>query len=187
MNPTPPYVRISILLNGELLQQSTHPANQSVVIGRGSECQIVLDNPGVSRTHAELICTDNGIEVADLNSGNGTFINGKAIDKSLLQSGDTLRVGKFTVRALQTDQVAESAPLPAGEDSASPNDAHKTVFLRPEERQKILQQSSAPKFSAITKPTERYATKSHSNNPWVVFTAGIIVGTLICGLVLLIR
>lgn len=69
-------------------------------VGRAPRADFVVDAPLVSRLHCRLTLQDNGVLVEDLDSTNGTFVNGTRVRKSLLGSGDTLRVGRveFAVR-----------------------------------------------------------------------------------------
>ena len=66
-----------------------------ITIGRSSECSIVINDVKVSRVHAQLVQSDNGIvSVVDLGSTNGTRINGKRFTGEMrLNPGDELRVG----------------------------------------------------------------------------------------------
>ncbi|MEO8980849.1 MAG: FHA domain-containing protein [Polyangiaceae bacterium] len=68
-----------------------------VVLGRGSGADIVVAGPLVSRQHAELRETDQGLVIADLSSRNGVFVNGRRINApALLATGDTLAIGETT-------------------------------------------------------------------------------------------
>ena len=69
-------------------------------MGRAPRADFVVDAPLVSRLHCRLTLQDNGVLVEDLDSTNGTFVNGSRVRKSLLASGDVLRVGRmeFAVR-----------------------------------------------------------------------------------------
>jgi pSer/pThr/pTyr-binding forkhead associated (FHA) protein len=69
-------------------------------VGRAPRADFVVDAPLVSRLHCRLTLQDAGVLVEDLESTNGTFVNGRRIKKGLLASGDTLRVGRveFSVR-----------------------------------------------------------------------------------------
>jgi len=82
----------------------------SVTCGRDAGNQIVLDDVSVSRIHARLDCTDEGVEVSDLGSRNGTFVNGSRIAKALLRPGDELVIGKTT----WLFETAGSPPPPTG-------------------------------------------------------------------------
>jgi hypothetical protein len=68
-------------------------------LGRGAECHIVLDHESVSRMHAQIRITDEGfLEVQDVNSGNGTFLNRNKrwirIKKAVLGTEDRIRFGE---------------------------------------------------------------------------------------------
>jgi S-DNA-T family DNA segregation ATPase FtsK/SpoIIIE len=63
-------------------------------VGRDAACPISLNDPDVSRVHAILTLSEDGLRLADLNSTNGTWVNGAKITKEvLLKTGDTLLVG----------------------------------------------------------------------------------------------
>lgn len=75
------------------------PANKKIItIGRGTENDIVLDAPQVSRHHARIVRKDGKAFVEDLASANGTFVNGKRVGRSELTSADTISFGTYAVR-----------------------------------------------------------------------------------------
>lgn len=81
-----------------LVNMATHeeiPLSQSkMVIGRERTCDIVLDDINVSRSHAEFrIEPRNGFSITDLNSTNGTFVNGRRIKFQQLQESDRITLG----------------------------------------------------------------------------------------------
>ncbi len=63
-------------------------------IGRGQDCDLVLEGAGVSRRHAEIVWDRNHFSVADLNSKNGTFLNGRRLSRGPVEPGDTLLFGQ---------------------------------------------------------------------------------------------
>jgi diguanylate cyclase (GGDEF)-like protein len=81
------------------------------IVGRCNEhAQIVLTEPGISRTHAKFTSDQNGISVEDMDSTNGVFINGEQTTKaSQLKAGDTIDLGGYTnLRiSLQDQQVSQ--------------------------------------------------------------------------------
>jgi pSer/pThr/pTyr-binding forkhead associated (FHA) protein len=64
-----------------------------VVIGRSSECDISLSDPNVSRRHAEIRRIGDGFSLVDLDSTNGTEVNGQRVEETTLMSGDVISVG----------------------------------------------------------------------------------------------
>jgi FHA domain-containing protein len=79
------------LLVGE--DKRTVITGDSFVIGRSRECDLVLDDPNVSRRHAELRRADGGWEVVDLGSTNGIKLNGKRSRGGSLNPGDEITLG----------------------------------------------------------------------------------------------
>ena len=70
---------------------------KEVVIGRGQATDLLLPNVSVSRKHARLTVEDGAVRVIDLQSSNGTLVNGKRVETWDLSNGDELRIGKFTL------------------------------------------------------------------------------------------
>jgi Protein of unknown function (DUF3662)/FHA domain len=64
-----------------------------VVVGRSREADIVLQDPNVSRRHAELRRGDEGWQVVDLGSTNGIKVNGRRVDSQQLSAGDQITIG----------------------------------------------------------------------------------------------
>ena len=64
-----------------------------VVIGRSSDCDVVVDDPNVSRRHAEVRRIGDGYSLVDLGSTNGTEVNGQRIQETALMNGDVIGVG----------------------------------------------------------------------------------------------
>ena len=63
-------------------------------IGRAPRADFIVDAALVSRVHCRLAAGAADLEVVDLSSTNGTFVNGARIERALLKNGDTLAVGK---------------------------------------------------------------------------------------------
>ena len=66
---------------------------QTATIGRSPSCDIVLTDPGASRRHAQIVRRDDGYVVTDLDSTNGTMVNGQPVAERLLVDGDRLVIG----------------------------------------------------------------------------------------------
>jgi len=63
-------------------------------VGRATGADFIVDAALVSRVHCRLTASDDTLEVIDLSSTNGTFVNDKRIEKASLSNGDRLRVGR---------------------------------------------------------------------------------------------
>jgi len=72
--------------------------DEPVEIGRLPECAVVLSDPNVSRRHAQVVRRDNAVFIVDLDSTNGTQLNGSAIKESPLADGDRIAVGETVLR-----------------------------------------------------------------------------------------
>ena len=72
-------------------------AEAVTVIGRGSEADVVVDDPGVSRRHAEVRVTPHGARLVDLGSTNGTFVDGERVSSTDLFDGTAVTLGRTKV------------------------------------------------------------------------------------------
>jgi pSer/pThr/pTyr-binding forkhead associated (FHA) protein len=66
---------------------------EQVLVGRLAECQIRLSDANVSRRHAAFIPVDDGWAVTDLDSTNGTYVNGERVKRARLRDGDVIEIG----------------------------------------------------------------------------------------------
>jgi hypothetical protein len=88
-------------------------------IGRSEENDIVIQNPNISRKHAQLSRSENGFVVEDLGSTNGTLLDGAPIDRERIEGGDELTFGGINARFVRrTDGSASSQDRPLGGPSA---------------------------------------------------------------------
>lgn len=64
-----------------------------VTAGRSPQCELPLDDQGVSRRHCRFERRDGEVVVTDLDSANGTFVNGQAVASAIVRPGDVVRIG----------------------------------------------------------------------------------------------
>jgi S1-C subfamily serine protease len=82
------------ILNGVRAGEKLGLGGSGIRIGRESAiCEIVLENPKVSRLHAEVVSIDGKVLLIDRNSSNGTYVNDQKIDKRFLKDGDIIYFG----------------------------------------------------------------------------------------------
>lgn len=65
----------------------------ATIVGRGSDCDITIDDAGASRKHVEIIWDGDRAQVSDLGSTNGTKLNGKKLTKALLEPDSIIDIG----------------------------------------------------------------------------------------------
>ena len=90
------------------------------LVGRAPTCDVPIIDPTISRRHAELRCDDDGVQVRDLESSNGTFVNGARIESCRVSAGDRLTFGhvEFTVEVVEAPE-----PAPPLVDTRTPQGA----------------------------------------------------------------
>jgi pSer/pThr/pTyr-binding forkhead associated (FHA) protein len=68
------------------------------LIGRGSKCDYIIEHRSVSREHAVITRERNGWFIEDLNSANGTWLEGEQISKHRIENGDEIQISNLTLR-----------------------------------------------------------------------------------------
>ena len=91
----------------------TYPVVGTTTVGRAPECDLRLDEPGLSRMHARLLPTDDGMLLEDLGSTNGSFVNGKRVLRGEAKIGDEIGFDTLRFRLLAPAQPDEPVPANA--------------------------------------------------------------------------
>lgn len=105
-------------INVEGREESLLLREETIVIGRKSDTDLVLENPYVSRHHAKLVKGPRGYTLVDLESSHGTFVNGDRIAEHELQSGDRIALGKDRVELVYYTDEGETAGKEANRQDA---------------------------------------------------------------------
>ncbi|MES2952916.1 MAG: FHA domain-containing protein [Pseudomonadota bacterium] len=118
----------------EVVIKEVQLTKDKTTLGRRPYNDIVIDNLAVSGEHAVLQMSGGDVLLEDLNSTNGTYLNGKAVKKQQLQNGDSIEIGKYKIKFVG-DGVADNfdktmvvkarpagspPPLPSAPRPASP-------------------------------------------------------------------
>jgi DNA-binding CsgD family transcriptional regulator len=94
---------------GATLERFAIPTG-GLVIGRGDEADARLDADGVSRRHAKVLDHGDGlVNLLDLGSTNGTFLNGRRVDAAVLREGDEVRIGQVVLRFGYANEHTDAA------------------------------------------------------------------------------
>src|SRR5512133_1431201 len=87
-----------VFVEGEQVLGLRVPLADEIVLGRDPECAVRLFADDVSRRHARIAAEAGGHLVVDLDSTNGTWVNGRAVRVHRLEAGDRIRLGAFVAR-----------------------------------------------------------------------------------------
>lgn len=92
------------------------PIRDTLLLGREEECEIVIPSRQVSRSHARLTASDDGVLLEDLGSKNGTHINGKLLEEPVyLQDGDVIQIALAQLFVF----ISSDATMPLDADQAN--------------------------------------------------------------------
>src|SRR5512145_1924141 len=125
--------RLILSLDGSVMAEY-NMNKERYTIGRLPDNDIRIDNPAVSGHHSLIINILNDSFLEDLNSTNGTYVNGKLIKKHALQHGDVVTVGHHQLRFVD------------GEAEESQDEFEKTMVISPREAATLV--AGSPKAAA---------------------------------------
>jgi pSer/pThr/pTyr-binding forkhead associated (FHA) protein len=130
--------RLVLHLDGQTLAEY-NMSKERYTVGRLPDNDIRIDNPAVSGHHALVINILNDSFLEDLNSTNGTYVNGKIIKKHALQHGDVITVGHHALRFVDS------------ETDESQDEFQKTMVINPREAASLVA-GAAQKAASIAPP-----------------------------------
>lgn len=100
-----------ILITSDGRARQIELESPQITVGRSDQSDIVLQGTQVSRAHA-LLSSDHGVfSVRDLESSNGTFVNGLKVQRQKLRHQDVIRIGDYELRFLERDVTAFSGQV----------------------------------------------------------------------------
>jgi pSer/pThr/pTyr-binding forkhead associated (FHA) protein len=112
--------KLVVSLDGVVIKE-VQVTKDKTTLGRRPYNDIVIDNLAVSGEHAVLQMVGADVFIEDLNSTNGTYINGKAVKKQLLAHNDTVEIGKYKIKYLVEDGVDYEKTMIMKPGSMPPN------------------------------------------------------------------
>lgn len=156
--------KLVVSLDGVVIKE-VQITKDKTTLGRRPYNDIVIDNLAVSGEHALLQMAGADVFIEDLNSTNGTYINGKAIKRQLLQHNDTVEIGKYKIKYLTAEPdehektsvvravAAEAARVSSGFGALGAAPAAAPVASAPPSgRIRVLSGAAAGREVALTKP-----------------------------------
>ncbi len=181
-----------VVLNAGLSGRSVELTVDKTTIGRVDDNTFQIAESSVSSHHCEILLRGSDIVVKDLNSTNGTFINGEKISEQVLKPGQTLRLGQVELK-LETEGApaspipaptpvgAASAPAPAPAQSPSKKSDHTIVMQRGVSLNELEQ---GPRSGGFDTTSKAFSKKSDKGNKMFLI-GGIIVVAIIIGVLLI--
>src|SRR6266478_204604 len=100
-----------VLLSAGMTGRTHELKVDKTTIGRVEDNTFQIAEPSVSSHHCEVLLRGNDVVIKDLNSTNGSYINGEKINESVLKAGQILRLGQIEMR-LETDAAPAAAKKP---------------------------------------------------------------------------
>lgn len=149
------------------LQNKRYPIEGAMVLGRTADCELAFSYDRLSRRHAELKIIDGVLVVRDLDSSNGTFVNGEKVKQATLHHGDTLAFDKL--------EFAVIGPNTAKAATADKDLSHTVV--RPAIKVDALQQGKAADKQAKDKAVK--ASEAASTTSIIIMAVAVIILALL--------
>lgn len=98
--------KLVLTLNGTVLDQHFID-KESITVGRGSDSDIVVHDPSLSREHVRIVSIGEDHIAEDLQSKNGTLLNGSVLTRQILQNRDVLKLGAYLLTYVNTRMAAD--------------------------------------------------------------------------------
>ncbi len=152
-----------VVLNAGLVGKSFELKADRTTLGRLEDNGFQISEPSVSSHHCEVELRADGLAIKDLDSTNGSFINGNAIKEAVLRPGQTLRLGQVELRLEDVAGMPTPPPPPARKDHTAPPPAG----VRLNELDQGAKAAGSP-----------FAKKSNKVNKGFLI-AGIVMGVII--------
>src|SRR5207244_3458608 len=115
-----------VLLSAGMTGRTHELKVDKTTIGRVEDNTFQIAEPSVSSHHCEILLRGSDVVVRDLNSTNGTYVNGEKITESVIKPGQTLRLGQIEMR-LETESSGAASSLPPPGSTPTPSPGKRPV------------------------------------------------------------
>lgn len=179
-----------VVLSPEQKGRSYELKVDKTTIGRVEDNTFQITESSVSSHHCEVLLRGGDVVIKDLNSTNGSFINGEKISESVLKPGQTLRLGQIELR-LETGDSTTTPPAPGAPAAPAPASGSTTSSQRKQLDQTVVMKrgvsldelEQGTRTSGFDTSSKGFSKKSNKTNKW--FLIGGIVVVVIVGFVFL--
>jgi predicted component of type VI protein secretion system len=178
-----------VVLSPEQKGRSYELKVDKTTIGRVEDNTFQITESSVSSHHCEVLLRGSDVVIKDLNSTNGSFINGEKISESVLKPGQTLRLGQIELRLEAGDST--TAPVPGAPPAPAPATGSTTSSQRKQLDQTVVMKrgvsldelEQGTRTSGFDTSSKGFSKKSNKTNRW--FLIGGVIVVVIVGIVFL--
>jgi pSer/pThr/pTyr-binding forkhead associated (FHA) protein len=167
-----------VILSQGMTGRSHELKVDKTTIGRVDDNTFPIAEASVSSHHCEILLRGSDVVIKDLNSTNGTFINGEKISEAVLKPGQILRLGQVELR-LETEASAAAATAPAPASATT----KKTTDRMPQRGVSLTDLESGAQRGFDT--ASKGFTKKDNKANKIFLIAAIVVGVIIVALVVI--
>lgn len=174
-----------VILNQGMTGRTFELSVERTTVGRVDDNTFQIADASVSSHHAEIILQGPEILIKDLNSTNGSFINGEKFSEAILKPGQTLRFGQVELKIDDGLPVSAPAPVSGSTPVSAPVNPKKqvegTMVIPRGVSLNDLEQSGVRPSGFDTNAS--FSKKSNKVNKYFII-GGIVIGLIILGLIL---
>jgi len=160
------FIADSSWLSGQEFPLQALPGT-SVTLGRSSQCDIVFAGTHLSRQHASILVGRDSLTISDMDSANGTFVNGKRVQEASLKPGDQVRLDVYTFRVF-----GPGIDLPASSTTA------RFAAVTDKDIEQALAKSRKSWKTRPTSPGNREEPKETTQSKVFVWVSAAVILTL---------
>ena len=157
------------------LRNKRYPINGTTSVGRSQECGLHFSFDRLSRKHAEFKVIDGVLVIKDLDSSNGTFVNGEKVKQAKLSAGDTVAFDKLEFTVI--------APVSVSNKSAEGTESLHQTVVRSALTPDMIKQASKP----VTQQAESSPQAAKSSAASMLMIAAGVIVLLIVGAILFLK
>lgn len=171
-----------VVQNAGMTGRSYELNTDKTTIGRVEDNSFQVAEASISSHHCEVLLRGTDVVIKDLNSTNGTFINGEKISESVLKPGQTLRLGQVEFRlengapaaSAPSASAPSSAPAPAAPASA-PSQRQRQDQTAPIQRGVSLNElEQGPRTGGFDTTSKAFSKKSNQTNRWFLIGGAVL-------------
>ena len=167
-----------VILNQGMAGRTFDLNIERTTVGRVEDNTFQIADASVSSHHAEILLLGSDIVVRDLNSTNGTFLNGEKVSEVTLKPGQTLRFGQVELKLDDGKPVATTDNAPAPAAAKKPVDS---TMIIPRGVSLNQLESGGTRPAGFEATTSFSKKKSKANKYFVII--GVVAGVIILGLI----